>query len=102
MHIRYGHDMFVPMPTKAVLPDGIEIKQKIEDLWLIGDNEIYEIPVHYSAPEVPFEVTIEGYNDSIRYPHSFIIQIIAVPKIIALPHIIFEKLVDIIRVLVMT
>ena len=80
MHIRYGLDLFAPMPSYVQKQDGTIEKQKIEDLWIEGDNAILEFPIFYSAPEVPFDITVEGYNESEHYSHTFYIYINAVNK----------------------
>jgi len=100
MHIRYGLDLFVPQPTTVVDAEGNRIKQNIEDLWIEGDNEFFEFPVFYTAPEVPFEITIEGYNESQYYDHTFYIYIIALPKKVALPFLIISEFVDLFKKLI--
>jgi len=80
MHIRYGLDLFAPMPAYIQKEDGKIERQKIEDLWIEGDNAILEFPIFYTAPEVPFFVTVEGYNESEYYAHTFYVYINAVNK----------------------
>jgi len=100
MHIRYGLDLFAPQPTEIILPDGTIEKQKIEDLWIEGDNEVLDFPVHYCAPETPWEITLEGYNESSLHDHSFYVYIVAVPKKVALPYLIMEEFVNIFKRLI--
>jgi len=94
MHIKYGHELFVPQPTKVKRP-GVPVElQRIEKLWIEGDNEVLEFPVHYDAPEVPFWVTLEGWNESLYYDHSFYVTIVAMPKYVAIPYLILKDFVN--------
>ena len=97
MHIRYGLDLFAPQPTWITKPDGTREKQKLEELWIEGDNEVLDFPVYYDAPEVPWEIVLEGWNESEHWDHTFYVYIVAMDKKQALPSVLLEELVHIIR-----
>jgi len=54
------------------------------DTWLTGDNETIEWQEYFKLPDNPTRLRLEGYNESTRYSHTFIIRLVTLPEWIAL------------------
>jgi len=70
------------------------------DTWFSGDGEILDFVEYFELPSDPTKLTLEGYNESVSYDHSFHIRIGILPKLIAAPWFIIARFVRILSRLI--
>jgi len=65
--------------------------------WLSGDDETLTWDEYFELPHDPTRLTIEGYNESTEYEHSFLIRFATLPKRIALWQLALSRFVEAFR-----
>jgi len=70
------------------------------DTWLTGDDETLMWDEYFELPHDPTRLTIEAYNESAEYEHTFLIRLITLPKAIALWQVALVKFAEAFRRLV--
>jgi len=68
--------------------------------WLTGDDETLAWDEYFELPHDPTRLTIEAYNESAEYEHTFLIRLITLPKAIALWQVALVKFAEAFRRLV--
>jgi len=61
--------------------------------WVSGDDEALEWNEYFELPDDPTRLTLEGYNEDVKYEHSFYVRMMTLPKAIAYPWLAISKFV---------
>jgi hypothetical protein len=79
---KYGLDQFIPRPAES---------------WIVGSGESIEVDVKWISPEVPWYLTLEGYNIDDTYEHAFYLRIITSKIEDAFAYRYVKELVDVLK-----
>jgi len=61
LRIYYGDEQLIPKPSGS---------------WLRGDNVVIPVKMRWKLPERPTVLRLEGYNEDVKYQHSFYLYIV--------------------------
>jgi len=61
LKIFYGDEQILPKPAGS---------------WLRGDNVVIPVKMRWRMPERPTRLRLEGYNEDVKYQHSFYLYFI--------------------------